>query len=45
MKDYIKNVCGIHKSFEFLERLCDSFTYSSILQILRLFTGVKTGRC
>ena len=22
--DYIKNVCSIHKSFEFLERLCDS---------------------
>ena len=22
--DYIKNVCSIHKSFEFLERLCNS---------------------
>ena len=34
--DYIKNDCSIHKSFEFLERLCDSLH-------LALLTGVETG--
>ena len=40
--DYIKNVSSIHKSFEFLERLCWQFTFSSILRILRLLTRIKT---
>ena len=39
--DYIKNVCSIHKSFEFLERLCDSLRITLSFEFYNFLIATK----
>ena len=39
--DYIKNVCSIHKSFQFLERLCDSLSITLSLEFYNFLIATK----
>ena len=39
--EYIKNVCSIRKSFEFLERLCDSYNFLIATKQITLKTIFK----
>ena len=39
--EYIKNVCSIHKSFEFLERLCDSLRITLSFEFYNFLIATK----
>ena len=39
--EYIKNVCSIHKPFEFLERLCDSLWITLCFELYNFLIATK----
>ena len=39
--DYLKNVCSIHKSFKFLERLCDSLRITLSFEFYNFLIATK----